>query len=173
MGTAQNGASATTVIGTCTDLRVKLLGADSIPGAATTAGILVKVEVSSTANCEYKGYPIAAAMLSSGLTRMASDLRTDIFGGMPTGSEASAPLHSFVITSRARTVSFTLSWFSGNGTACPLISGLRFTLPGSRQSLVVHSIYEGGVGMTKFLGIYCGHLSVTPTVPGFTGKYGW
>lgn len=153
---------------TCPSARVKLLGVTAAEGAAVSAGLLVRASVSSSAACTMSGYPIFGAELDSHSTAMAADIR---FGYLPGGlTTAKGPLPRLSITSRPRVVSFTMQYFGGNGHTCPWINAIQFTLPGSREVLTARTMYEGGVGVTKIWGIYCGHLDVTPLVNGSSGK---
>lgn len=169
---AGGAGAARASIATCSHVHVKLLGTGAFPGAAVSAGILVDTAVSATTACRFDGYATLSAILGDGSSATASDLRSGLFGGFAPGGGAGAPLHSFKITSLPTTLSFTIEWVTGNGgDGCPAITGLRFTMPGSRDALVFRSAYEGGVSNTSFLGIYCRFLSVTPVVAGPTGRF--
>jgi hypothetical protein len=160
-------ASATAAV-TCPNARVKLLGVTGIPGAAVFAGLLVRASVSSSAACTMSGYPIVGAELDSHSTAMANDVR---FGYLPGGmTKANAPLPRLSITSRPRVVSFTIQWFTGNGHTCPWVNAIEITLPGSREILTARTMYQGGIGVTRLWGIYCGDLQVRPLVNGSSGK---
>ena len=160
---SNNDAAAAAV--TCPSARVKLLGVTSIPGVAVTAGILVRASVSSSVSCAMSGYPIVGEELTSHSTVMASDVRLGYLGGWATG----APLPRLSITSRPRVVSFTIQSAGCNGPR-PSTNAIQITLPGSRATLTARSFYEGGVGVIRGFGIYCGHLFVTPLVKGSSGN---
>jgi hypothetical protein len=155
---------------TCPSARVKLLGVTSIPGAAVTAGILVRASVSSSVSCAMSGYPTVDARLTNLSTAVAHDERTGIFGGLPYSSKANAASPRIPITSHSRVVSFTVAFFTGNGPTCPRINSVQMTLPGSRLNVTARTMREGGMSGSQPLGIYCGHLSVTPLVKGSSGK---
>ncbi len=152
---------------TCSDARVKLLGVTGLPGAAVSAGLLVRASVSSSTACTMSGYPIVGAQLDNHSTAMASDVRFGIFGGM---SKANAPLPRLSIASRPHVVSFTIQFVSGNGHTCPWIHSIQFTLPGARQTLTARSMYQAGIGVSRLWGIYCGYLQATPLFRGANGK---
>ena len=158
----------------CSHVRVRFLSADAIPGASVSAGILVKTTVSATTACRLEGYPSVHLTLGNGSGISAVGTRSGIFGGLAPSRTVNAPLHNFEVNGHPKAMSFTIAWISGNGGGgCPRIAGVRFTMPDSLQSLAFHSIYEIGTGPISFLGIDCGHVSVTPAVTGTTGKYGW
>ena len=155
---------------TCPSAHVKLLGVTSIPGAAVTAGILVRASVSSSVSCAMGGYPTVDARLTNLSTAVAHDERTGIFGGLPYSSKANATSPRILITSHSRVVSFTVAFFSGNGPTCPRINSVQMTLPGSRLNVTARTMREGGMSGSQPLGIYCGYLSVTPLVKGLSGR---
>jgi len=161
-----NDASAASAALTCPSAHVKLLGVTAISGGLGHAGVVVRASVSSSATCAMSGYPTIGAGLSSQSTAMASDMRLGYLGGWATG----APIPRLSITSRPRVVSFTVQWTDGNGPTCPSVNAIQVTLPGSREVLTARSMYEGGIGNTSFMGIYCSHLSVTPLVKGSSGS---
>jgi hypothetical protein len=160
-----SAASASAAL-TCPRAHMKLLGVTAISGGLGHAGVVVRASVSSSATCAMRGYPTVGAGLSSHSTAMASDLRLGYLGGWATG----APTPRLSITSRPRVVSFTIQWTDGNGPTCPSVNAIQVTLPGSRKVLTARSMYEGGIGNTRFMGIYCSHLSVTPLVKGSSGS---
>lgn len=165
-GIDQSGIPAAVL--TCTHLRVKLLGVTAIPGAAVSAGLIVRASVSSQGACSLSGYPLVGAELASGSSAMAGNSRN---GYLPGGMEtANAPLPRISITSRSRVVSFAIQWWSGNGPACPQINAVQFTMPGSRTTLAARSVFEPGVGVARYMGIYCGSLQVEPLVKGPSGS---
>jgi hypothetical protein len=163
-----NDAAAAAV--TCPNARVKLLGVTSIPGAAVTAGILVRASVSSSVSCAMGGYPTVDARLTSLSTAVAHDERTGIFGGLPYSSKANAAFPRILVTSHPRVVSFTVAFSSGNGPTCPRINSVQMTLPGPRLNVAARTMREGGMSGSQPLGIYCSHLGVTPLVKGSSGK---
>jgi len=154
---------------TCPSALVKLLGVSVIPGGLGHAGLLVRTSVTSSPRCTMSGYPIVEEELTSGTTAKASDMRLGYLGGF---AEASAPLPRLSITSRSREVSFTIQMAGCNGPR-PSANAIRITLPGSRGALTARSMYEGGIGVIRGFGIYCGHLFVTPLVKGSSGNVGW
>jgi hypothetical protein len=115
------------------------------------------------------GYPIVGEELTSGSTAMASDMRLGYLGGF---AKANAPLPRLSITSRSRVVSFTIQMPGCNGPR-PMANAIRITLPGSRGALTARSMYEGGIGVIKGFGIYCGQPFVTPLVKGSSGNFDW
>ena len=154
----------------CPRLRAILLRAVVIPGAAVYGGVLVRVAVTSPVACTMRGYPTVAAELSSHRIARSGDARD---GYLPGGVTASrSPLPRISVTSRLEKVSFTVQWVGGNGPTCPHITAVRFTLPGSRVTLTVRSVHEGGVGVISWFGVYCGHLQVRPVVSGLSGAAG-
>ena len=155
---------------TCPSAHVKVLGVSSIPGAAVTAGLLVRASVSSSVSCAMSGYPTVYARLTNLSTAVARDERTGIFGGLPYSSKANAASPLILVTSHPRVVSFTVAFFSGNGPTCPRINSVQMTLPGSRLNVTARTMREGGRIGSQPLGIYCGYLSVTPLVKGSSGK---
>jgi hypothetical protein len=165
-----NDTSATAAVGTCPNARVKLLGVTSIPGAAVTAGLLVRATVSSSVACAMRGYPTVQAQLSNLSIAVAGDQRSGIFGGLPLSSRANSTPPRIPVTTDSRVVSFTVSFFTGNGPPCPRINSVRLTLPGSRLTLSARTMREGGMVGSQSLGTYCGHLDVTPLVKGSSGK---
>ncbi|MHB1209135.1 MAG: hypothetical protein ACYC1I_05450 [Acidimicrobiales bacterium] len=164
-GASQSDTSANAL--TCPNARVKLLGLTGLPGAAVSAGMLVRASVSSLATCTMGGFPIVGTQLTSRSTALAGDQRLGIFGGM---SNLTAPLPRFSITSRPRVVSFTVQFVTGNGPACPRISAMKITFPGSRGTLTTHPMYQAGGLALPMRFIYCGGLQVTPLVNGSSGK---
>jgi hypothetical protein len=167
-GTNGSGAPPSP-IAACSRVQVTYLGADAFPGAAVSAGILVKASVSSVTSCFLRGYATMSALFRGGSSATASPIRLGIFGGAPS-KRSSAPLPSLDISNHPRIVSFTVAWVTGNGNRCPRIDALRFTVPGSHNAQVIRSFYNGGVGNTSYFGISCGQLSVTPLVAGSTGR---
>lgn len=167
-GAGGSGAPPTPVAA-CSRVHVAYLGADAFPGAAVSAGILVKASVSSVTSCLLRGYATMSALFRGGSSATASPIRFGIFGGAPS-KRSSAPLPSLDISSHPKIVSFTVAWVTGNGSSCPRIDALRFMIPGSHSTIAIHSFYNGGVGNTSFFGISCGQLSVTPLVAGRTGR---
>jgi hypothetical protein len=155
---------------TCPSARVKLLGVTSIPGAAVTAGILVRASVSSSVSCAMSGYPTFEARLTNLSTAVAGDQRTGIFGGLPYSSKANAASPRILVTSHSRVVSFTVAFISGNGPTCRRINSVEMMLPGSRLNVTARTMREGGLIGSQHLGIYCGYLSVTPLVKGSSGR---
>jgi hypothetical protein len=168
-GTTDRSSSAMAAT-TCSSARVRLLGVTSIPGAAVTAGVLVRASISSSVACSMSGYPTLLAQLSNRSTAVAGDQRSGIFGGLPPSSKANSTLPRISITSHSRVVSFTMAFFSGNGPTCPRINAVRLTLPGSRRTLSARTMREGGVVGRLPLGSFCGNLDVTPLVNGSSGK---
>jgi hypothetical protein len=152
---------------TCPHARVKLLGVTGLPGAAVSAGMLVRASLSSSVACEMSGYPRIGALLTNHSTAIASDARFGIFGGL---TKANAPLPQLSITSRPRVVSFTIQFDGGDGHACPRINEVRMTLPGSRGVMTTRTTYQVNIGTTHGMGIYCGYLRVTPLVKGSSGS---
>lgn len=152
---------------TCPGARVKLLDVTGLPGAAVSAGMLVRASVSSSKACEMSGYPHIGALLTSHSTSIASDARFGIFGGL---TKANAPLPRLSITSHPRVVSFTIQFDGGDGHACPRINEVRMTLPGSREVMTARTTYQVNIGTTNDMGIYCGYLRVTPLVQGSSGS---
>ncbi len=150
---------------TCPSARVKLRGVTAISGGLGHAGILVRDSVSSSATCVMSGYPIIGAELTSHSTVIAGEMRLGYLGGWATA----APLPRLSITSRPRTVSFTIQMAGCNGPR-PSINAFQITLPGSREVLTARSIYEPGSGVIRGFGIFCGHLFVTPLVKGSSGS---
>ena len=164
---SNNNASSAAAL-TCPSARVKLLGVSAIPGGLGHAGLLVRASLSSSVACAMSGYPTVGAGLSSHSTATATDVRNAYLGGVAT--KASAPLPRLTIASSPRVVSFTIQWTDGKGLTCPSVNAIQVTLPGSKQVQTARSMYEGGIGNTRFMGIYCGHLSVTPLVNGSSGS---
>ena len=150
---------------TCPSARVKLLRVLAISGGLGHAGLLVRASVASSLACTMSGYPIVGEELTSRSTAMASEMRLGYLGGWATG----APLPRLSITSRPRVVSFTIQSAGCNGPR-PSTNAIQITLPGSRATLTARSFYEGGVGVIRGFGIYCGHLFVTPLVKGSSGN---
>ena len=150
---------------TCPSARVKLLRVLAIPGGLGHAGLLVRASVTSSSACTMSGYPIVGEELTSHSTVMASEMRLGYLGGWATG----APLPRLSITSRSRVVSFTIQSAGCNGPR-PSTNAIQITLPGSPETLTARSFYEGGVGVIRGFGIYCGHLFVTPLVKGSSGN---
>lgn len=167
--TAPPGPRDTSMM-TCPSARVKLLSATSIPGAAVTAGVLVRASVSSRVSCTMSGYPTVEARLSSLSDATARDERTGIFGGLPYSSSASREPPRIIIASHTRLVSFTVDFLSGDGSTCPRIESILVSLPGLRLSSTVRTMRQGGRVGGQQLGIYCGFLDVTPLVKGSSGK---
>jgi hypothetical protein len=163
-------SASTLAASTCSNARVRLLGVTSIPGAAVSAGILVRASVSSSVACSIGGYPTLQAQLSSRSTVVSGDQRSGIFGGLPLSSKSNSTLPRIPITSRSREVSFTIAYFSGNGPPCPRINSVQMTLPGSQLSMTARSMRAGGMVGPQILGSYCGNLDVTPLVNGSSGK---
>jgi len=161
----RSGTSAKAL--TCPSARVKLLGLTGLPGAAVSAGVLVRASVSSLATCTMGGFPIVDAQLTSHSTAMAGDQRLGIFGGM---SKPTSPLPRLSITSNPRVVSFTIEFVTGNGPTCPRINSINITLPGSRETLTTRPIFNAGGLALPMKFIYCGDLQVTPLVKGSSGK---
>lgn len=167
-GASGSGATPSPVAA-CSQVHVTYLGADAFPGAAVSAGVLVKTSVSSATSCFLRGFATMSALFRGGSSATASPLRVGIFGGAPS-KRSGSPLPSLDISRRPKIVSFTVEWVTGNGNRCPRIDALTFTMPGSHHAQVVHSFFNGGVGNTTFFGISCGQLSVTPLVAGSTGR---
>lgn len=153
---------------TCPRVKVKMLALTAIPGGLGHAGLLVRSSVSSYEPCTISGYPTVDAGLSGQSTATATDVRIAYLGGVAT--RVSAPLPRLTITSRPRVASFTIQWADGNGPTCPAVDEIQFSLPGSTVVQTARSMYEPGVGNTRFMGIYCSHLSVTPLVKGSSGS---
>jgi len=162
---SSNNDAATAVA--CPSARVKLLGVTTIPGAAVSAGVLVRASVMSTVACTMSGYPIVGAELTSHSTAMASDVRNAYLGG---GVTTTASLPRLSITSRPRVASFTVQFVTGNGPTCPRINMIQITLPGSREVLTTRPIFNAGGLALPMKFIYCGDLQVTPLVKGSTEK---
>jgi len=165
----RNDASAASAAITCPSARVKLLGVTGLPGGSGHGGVLVRASVSSSAACTMSGYPTVGAGLSSESTAMATDVRSAYLAG---GMTTNAPLPRLSITSRPRLVSFTMQMNAGGGipSTCPSINSIQITLPGSRETLTARTMYQANVGVTRGMGNYCGHLSVTPLVKGSSGS---
>jgi hypothetical protein len=164
-GVDRRDASATAI--ECQDARAKLLEVEGLAGGLGNGGVLVRSSVSSARACVMLGYPIVHAKLTSHSSAAASDVRSAY---IPGGMTTDAPLPRLSITSRPQVVSFTIQWAIGNGPTCPSVNAIQFTLPGSRAVLTSRSIFQPGFGETKFMGIYCGHLLVTPVVKGSSGS---
>ena len=160
-------SNTSATVPTCPSARVRLLGVTTLPGAAVSAGMLVRASVSSSATCTMGGFPIVGAQLTSRSTAMASDQRLGIFGGM---SKPTAPLPRISITSRSQVVSFTIDFVTGNGPVCPRIDSIKISLPGSREVLTTRPIFNAGGLAQPMHFIYCGGLQVTPLVKGSSGK---
>ena len=152
---------------TCPSARVKLLGVSEIPGGLGHAGLDVRASVSSFSTCLIGGYPIVREELTNHLTVTASRVQLGYLGGWT----ASAPPPRLSLTSRSRVVSFTIQSAGCDGPR-PTTQAIRITLPGTRETLTARSFYEGGIGLVRGFGIYCGHLFVTPLVKGPTGSGG-
>ena len=150
---------------TCPNALVKLIGVSAIPGGLGHAGLLVRASVTSSTACTMSGYPIVGVELSNRPTAMASDMRLGYLGGF---ANASAPLPRISITSRSRSVSFTIQMAGCN--ARPPANAISIALPGSRGSVKARSMYEPGIGVIRGFGVYCGHLFVTPLVKGSNGN---
>jgi len=150
---------------TCPSARVKLLRVLAISGGLGHAGLLVRASVASSSACTMSGFPNVGEELTSHSTVIASDVRLGYLGGWATG----APLPRLSITSRPRVVSFTIQSAGCIGPR-PSTNAIQITLPGSRATLTARSFYEGGVGVIRGFGIYCGHLFVTPLVRGSSGN---
>jgi len=163
-----NDASTSAATLTCPNARVKLLGVSALNGGLGHAGLLIRASVSSSVACTMSGYPTVGAGLSSHSTATATDVRNAYLGGVAT--KASAPLPRLTIASSPRVVSFTIQWTDGNGPTCPSVNAIQVTLPGSKKVQTARSMYEGGIGNTRFMGIYCSHLSVTLLVKGSSGN---
>jgi hypothetical protein len=164
-----NDASGSAVAITCPNALVKLLGVTSIPGAAVTAGILVRASVSTSVACAMSGYPTVQARLTNLSTAVAGDERTGIFGGLPVSPKSNSAFPRIPITSHPRVVSFTVEFISGNGPSCPRIDSVQLSLPGSPLNISTRTMREGGRVGSQPLGIYCGYLYVTPLVKGSSG----
>lgn len=152
---------------TCPSARVKLLGVTVLNGAAVYDGVLVRTSVMSPVACTMSGYPIVGAVLTSHSTAMASDVRETYLGG---GMTTTAPLPRLSMTSNPRVVSFTIQFVTGNGPTCPRINAIQITLPGSREAITAHPIFNAGGLALPMKFIYCGGLQVTPLVKGSSGK---
>jgi hypothetical protein len=154
----------------CTRVAVHLEGVDAYPGAAVSAGVLVKESVSSSHRCSYGGYPSLAALLDNGSKVRAAHRRSGVFGGAPR-SRRRPLLPMVTLGTRPTVVSFTLEWVTGNGGgSCTQIRRFHIQLPGARSVQVVSSLNNGGSSLTTYIGIYCSHVSVTPIVQGSTGR---
>jgi len=165
LSNSRSDTSAT--VPTCPSARVRLLGVTTLPGAAVSAGMLVRAAVSSSATCTMGGFPIVGAQLTSHSTAMASDQRLGIFEGM---SKPTAPLPRLSITSRSQVVSFTIDFVTGNGPVCPRIDSIKISLPGSREVLRTRPIFNAGGLAQPMRFIYCSGLQVTPLVKGASGS---
>lgn len=163
-----SGSDTSATALTCPSARVRLLGVTTLPGAAVSAGMLVRASVSSSAACTMGGFPMVAAQLTSRSTAMASDQRLGIFGGV---SKPTAPLPRLSISSRPRVVSFTIDFVTGNGPVCPRINVIKISLPGSRGVLTTRPIFNAGGLAQPMKFIYCGGLQVTPMVESPSGKH--
>ncbi len=152
---------------TCPSARVKLLGVTTLPGAAVSAGMLVRASVSSSATCTMSGYPIVSAQLTKYSTAVARDVRNAYLGG---GMTTTARLPRLSITPRPRVVSFTIDFVTGNGPVCPRINSIKISLPGSRDVLTTRPIFNAGGLAQPMHFIYCGGLQVTPLVKGTSGS---
>ena len=166
---SSGGPDSTSSAPTCTGALVKLLGVSPIPGGLGHDGLLVRTAVTSSSACTMSGYPKVGEKLSSGSTATASDMRLGYLGGF---AKANAPLPRLSITSRSREVSFTIQMPGCDGPR-PMNNTIRITLPGARGTLTARSMYEGGVGVIKGFGLYCGRPFVTPLVNGSTGDFDW
>jgi hypothetical protein len=151
----------------CPSAQVKLLTVTSIPGGLGHAGVVVRSSVSSRERCTLSGYPVVDIGLSSQSTAKALDMRDAYLGGVATRTSASFP--RLIITSRPRLASFTIQWADGNGPTCPTVVAINYSLPGLKGVQTARSMYDG-IGSTRFMGIYCHYLSVTPLVEGSTGS---
>jgi hypothetical protein len=159
-------ASPTSSAPMCPSARVRLLTVTSIPGGLGHAGVVVRTSVSSPERCTISGFPTVDAGLSGGSSAKAIDVRDAYLGGV---ARVSAPLPRLTITSRPRIASFTIQWADGNGPTCPTVVAIHYSLPGLKGVQTARSMYDG-LGNTRFMGIYCHYLSVTPLVKGSTGS---
>ena len=162
-----SGSDTSATALTCPSSRVRLLGVTTLPGAAVSAGMLVRTSVSSSATCTMSGYPIVDAQLTNHSTAMGRDVRNAYLGG---GMTTTAPLPRLSITSHPRVVSFTIDFVTGNGTVCPRIDSFKISLPGSREVLTTRPIFNAGGLAQRMKFIYCSGLQVTPMVKGSSGK---
>jgi hypothetical protein len=160
-------ASPTSSSPMCPSARVRLLTVTSIPGGLGHAGVVVRSSVSSLERCTISGYPTVDAGLSGRSSAKAIDVRDAYLGGVAT--RVGAPLPRLTITSRPRIASFTIQWADGNGPTCPTVVAIHYSLPGLKGVQTARSMYDG-LGNTRFMGIYCHYLSVTPLVKGSTGS---
>lgn len=167
MSTATKNESASAAP-SCLSARVKLIGVMAIPGGLGHAGLIVRASASSSLTCVLSGYPTATAELSNHLKAGASDVRNAYLGGV--AAKLSAPLPRPLITSSSRVVSFTIQWADGNGPTCPSVTNIQVAFPGLNDVQTARSIFEPGVGKTRFMGIYCRQLIVTPLVNGSSGS---
>jgi hypothetical protein len=152
---------------TCPSARVKLLTVTSIPGGLGHAGVVVRSSVSSRERCTISGYATVDVGLSSHSSATAIDVRDAYLGGVATKVNASLP--RLTVTSRPRVASFTIQWADGNGPTCPTVVAIRYSLPDLKGVQTARSMNDG-LGTTRFMGIYCHYLSVTPLVWGSTGS---
>jgi hypothetical protein len=159
--------SLTSSAPTCLSARVRLLAVTSIPGGLGHAGVVVRSSVSSYERCAISGYPAVDAGLSSRSSAKAIDVRDAYLGGVATRASASLP--RLIITSHPRIASFTIQWADGNGPTCPTVVAIHYSLPDLKGIQTARSMYDG-IGVTRFMGIYCHYLSVTPLVQGSTGS---
>ena len=165
--TSGDRPSASATVLTCPDARVKLLGVSALNGAAVYSGVLVRASVVSSPACTMSGYPIVGADLTSHATAVASMVRATYLGG---GLSTAARLPRLSMTSRARVVSFTLEFVTGNGPTCPRVNSITITLPGTREVLTTRPIFNAGGLALPMKFIYCGDLQVTPLVDGASGR---
>jgi len=167
--TSSGRPDSTSSAPTCTGALVKLLGVTAIPGGLGHAGLLVRASVTSASACTMSGYPIVGEELTNRSTAEAGDRRLGYLGGF---AKANAPLPRLSITSRSRAVSFTIQMPGCEGPR-PTTKAIRIALPDSTGALTARSMYEGGIGVIKGFGIYCGKPVVTPLVRGSTGSFDW
>ena len=152
----------------CARARVALVAVTPMSGAAVYDGLVARVAVSPPTACTMSGYPTLRGELSSRATVTAGRVRATYLGG---GLVHAASLPRLAITPHSRELSFTVQFVTGNGPTCPRLDAVEFTLPGSRAVLVARTIYGAGRDAEPAPLIDCGHLVVTPLVPGSSGRY--
>ncbi len=151
----------------CARARVALLALTPMSGAAVYDGLVARAAVSSPTACTMSGYPTLRAELSDRAIVTAGRVRATYLGG---GLVHAASPPRLTITPHARELSFTVQFVTGNGPPCPRMDAVEFALPGSRVVLAARTIYRAGRYAEPAPLIYCGHLVVTPLVPGSSGR---
>lgn len=156
-GAVRAGAAA---LPRCRDTQLAITGVEA-PGAAVTAGWVVRYKNVTATACTLTGYPnIVGVNFVTGKSFAAAHRRNGYIGGWQRSySGEPKPLPTVVLRAQSGVASSMVEYLGASpAPSCPIVTSLWVNVPGGTRPFVL-----------KVSTLVCGQFNANPIVPGTAG----